>query len=201
MKSESAQVTLDYITGIGIFLLAVFFVFQFVYGLFVPFQSGSDKATLAADRVGTVLVERMLHADKASELNVIDQRKLYDFNNTQLNYSNNTKALVTCVGKNMSYANYNNALCALGLLSNQTVFDLNISVTNLTSANNQSLVYMYNLYSNSTFAYSPSANTPMYQSGPALPDNIDVGQTKRLVLITNSSTGYNQTAILSVRVW
>ncbi|MDP2845607.1 MAG: hypothetical protein Q8N79_05990 [Candidatus Methanoperedens sp.] len=187
VKSDSAQITIDYIAGIGIFLIAVFFVFQFMYGLFIPFQSGSDKVTLSADRAATVLVERMLIADKPGAMNAIDQGKLYYFNNTRLNYSNQT--------------NYTNTLREIGLFSNQTVFDLNISVTNLTSTNNQSLVYMYNLYSNSTFAYSTSANTPMYQSGPALPDNTDVGQTKRLVLIVNSSTGYNETAIFSVRVW
>ncbi|MCZ7381304.1 MAG: hypothetical protein O8C64_07010 [Candidatus Methanoperedens sp.] len=164
MKSDSAQVTIDYITGIGIFLLAVIFVFQFVYGLFLPFQSGSDKATLAADRAGTVLVERMLHADKASELNVIDQGKLYYFNNTRLNYSNQN--------------NYNAALREIGLFSNESVFDMNVTVANLT--------YL---------------NKPINQSGPALSETTDIGQTKRLVLIVNSSTGYNETAILSVRVW
>ncbi|MGB8215806.1 MAG: hypothetical protein WCE94_00730 [Candidatus Methanoperedens sp.] len=162
MKSESAQVTIDYITGIGIFLLAVIFVFQFVYGLFVPFQSDSDKATLVADRAGTVLVERLLHADKASELNVIDQGKLYYFNNTRLNYSNQT--------------NYNAVLREIGLFSNESVFDMNIAVA----------------YLNGTI---------MNQSGTALPETTDIGQTKRLVLIVNSSTSYNQTAILSVRVW
>jgi hypothetical protein len=188
VKSDSAQVTIDYIAGIGIFLLAVVFVFQFVSGLFIPFQSGSDKATLAADRVATVLVEQMLHADTSGALNVIDQGKLYNFNNTQLNYSNQ--------------AAYKQTIASLGLNNSEIFFDMNVSVTNLTSANNQSSpVYMYNLYSNSTFAYSTSATTPMNQSGPALPYNIDTAQTKRLVLIINPSTGYNQTAILSVRVW
>jgi hypothetical protein len=166
VKSESAQVTIDYITGIGIFLLAVIFVFQFVYGLFVPFQSGSDKATLAADRAGTVLVERLLHADKASELNVIDQGKLYYFNNTRLNDSN----------KNNYNSNYNVALREIGLFRNESFFDINMSVAYLNG-------------------------TVMNQSGPALPETTDIGQTKRLVLIVNSSTGYNETAILSVRVW
>lgn len=163
-KNDSAQVTIDYITGTGIFLLAVVFVFQFVYTLFIPFQSGSDTATLAADRAGTVLVERMLHADKTSELNVIDQGKLGYFNNTKLDYSNQT--------------NYNAALREIGLFSNESVFDVNVTVSSLTNPNN-----------------------PMYQSGPALPENTDIGQLKRLVLIINSSTGYNETAILSVRVW
>jgi hypothetical protein len=162
VKSESAQITLDYIAGIGIFLLAVFFVFQFVYGLFIPFQSGSDKATLSADRAATMLVEQMLHSDSSGGLNVIDQSKLYYFNNTQLNYSNK--------------ANYKNTTMQLGLFSSQTAFDLNVSVADLNGF-------------------------VMYQSGPALQDNTDVGQTKRLVLIINSSTGYNRNATLSVRVW
>lgn len=164
VKSDSAQITIDYIAGIGIFLLSVFFVFQFVQGLFIPFQSGSDKVTLSADRAATVLVERMLVADKPGAMNAIDQGKLYYFNNTRLNYSNQT--------------NYTNTLREIGLFSNQTVFDLNISVTNLTYPNN-----------------------PMNQSGPVLPENTDVGQTKRIIFIVNSSTGYNETAIFSVRVW
>ncbi len=162
MKSDSAQITIDYLAGIGIFLLAVVFVFQFVYGLFIPFQSGSDKATLAADRASTILVEQMLHADTSGALNVIDQGKLYYFNNTQLNYANQN--------------NYKNTTIQLGLFIKQTVFDMNVSVA----------------YLNGTI---------MNQSGPPLPDNTDTAQTKRLVLIINSSTGYNQNATLSVRVW
>ncbi len=165
MKSDSAQITIDYIVGIGIFLLTVFFVFQFVYSLFIPFQSGSDKATLAADRAGMVLVEQMLHADTSGALNVIDQGKLYSFNNTKLNYSNQT--------------DYTNTLRTLGLFSDEMVFDMNISVAKLTS-------YPTN---------------PMNQSGPRLPENIDIGQYNRMVLIINPSTGYNETAIISVRVW
>jgi hypothetical protein len=161
VNSDSAQITIDYIAGIGIFLLAVFFVFQFVSGLFIPFQSGSDKSTLAADRTATLLVEQMLHADASGALNVINQSKLDSFNATD-----------------------SNTLSALGLFSAQTVFDLNISVA----------------YTNGTMMNRSGTNS-LLVSGPALPDNTDIGQTKRLVLITNSSTGYNEIAMLSVRVW
>ncbi len=164
VKSDSAQVTIDYIAGIGIFLIAVFFVFQFMYGLFIPFQSDSDKATLAADRTAIVLVERLLHVDKTGELNVIDQGKLYYFNNTRLNYSNQT--------------NYTATLREIGIFSNETVFDMNISVADIAAP-----------------------DIPMNQSGPRLPENTYVGQTKRIIFIVNSITGYNKTAILSVRVW
>jgi hypothetical protein len=48
-----------------------------MYGMFMPFQSSSDIVTLTADRTSTVLVERLLHADKSRGLNTIDQNKLY----------------------------------------------------------------------------------------------------------------------------
>jgi hypothetical protein len=164
VKGEGAQITIDYVAGMSIFLLTVAFVFQFMYGLFTPFQSGSEEVTLAADRTSTILVERMLAADRVGAMSVIDQGKLIYFNNTKLNVSNQTS--------------YTNTLRELGLFSKESVFDLNISVANLTYPNN-----------------------PMNQSGPELPDNLDIGQTRRLVLIVNTSTGYNETAIISVRVW
>lgn len=170
LKNSKAQINIDYIAGIGIFLLAVFFVFQFIYSIFTPFQSSSDQVTLAADRAGTVLVERMLHADRSRELNVLDQGKLYYLNNTMLNYSNLT--------------GYNAALQEIGLFSNESVFDLNISVA----------------YMNGTIMNQNGTGFPLL-SGPALPETTDIGQIKRLVLIVNSSTGYNETAIISMRVW
>ncbi len=164
VKGEGAQITIDYVAGMSIFLLTVAFVFQFMYGLFTPFQSGSEEVTLAADRASSILVDRMLVADRAGAMSVIDQGKLIYFNNTKLNVSNQTS--------------YTNTLRELGLFSKESVFDMNISVANLTYP-----------------------NKPMNQSGPELPDNLDIGQTRRFVLIMNTSTGYNETAIISVRVW
>jgi hypothetical protein len=170
LKNNNAQVNIDYIAGIGIFLLSVFFVFQFINSIFTPFQSSSDQVTLAADRAGTVLVERMLHSEKSSELNVIDQGKLYYFNNNRLNYSNQT--------------NYNAALLEIGLSSVESTFNMNVTVA----------------YLNGTIMNQYGTSFPLL-SGPALPGTTDIGQIKRIVLIINSSAGYNETAILSVRVW
>lgn len=162
--SERAQLAVDYIAGVSIFLLTAAFVFQFMYGLFVPFQSGSDEVKLAANRAGTILVERTLVVDKSETINVIDQGKLNYFSKTKLNYSNLTA--------------YYSTLLELGLISDETIMDMNISVANLTFPDN-----------------------PLIQCGPQLVENIDIGQIKRMVLIVNSSTGYNETAIISVRVW
>ncbi len=163
-KSENAQMTIDYVAGMGIFLLSVAFVFQFMHSLFLPFQSGSDEVTLAADRVSTVLVERLLNEEQTGRVNMIDQGKLYYFNKTRLNYTD--------------LASYNDALREVGLFSNETAYDLNISAANLTSPDRS-----------------------IYKGGPTLPENINVGQTGRLVTIVNSSTGYKETAMLWVRVW
>ena len=171
VKCDNAQITIDYVAGIGIFLIAVAFVFQFMYNLFIPFQSSSDEVTLAADRASTTLTERILIADRSEATSVIDQGKLFYFNNTKLNHSNQTL-------NSYNQTDYNTALWELGLFSDEMTFDINISVANLTSPKN-----------------------PMNQSGPELPQNLAIGQTKRLVLIINSSTGYNETAIISVRVW
>lgn len=161
-KGESAQITIDYLTGMTIFLLSMVFVFQFMSNLFVPFQSGSDEVTLAADRASMMIVEQMLNDGSPMANSVIDQGKLYRFNNTRLNHSDQTA--------------YNDALREIGLFSQEMVFDLNISVSYLNGS-------------------------PMNQSGPPLPENMDIGQTRRVVLIYNSSTGYNETAMISVRVW
>lgn len=158
MKGEGAQVTIDYVAGIGIFLLTVAFVFQFMYSLFAPFQSGSDEVSLAADRASTVLVERVLAADRAGAVNVIDETKL---SNLYVKLENNET----------------DVLKEIGLFSSEVLYDLNISVTNLTSSQ------------------------VINQSGPELPDNIAIGQTRRMVLIVNSTNGNQTNALFSVRVW
>lgn len=162
--NDTAQINIDFIVGIGLFLISIFFVFHFINGIFIPFQSSSDQMTLSADRASTIIVERMLHMDGTPELNVIDQEKLNILNNTKLNFSDPTA--------------YNDTLNEMGLVSRETSFDLNMTV-----------------------AYITDQLALVNQSGPPLPGYTDIGQTNRLVLILNSSTGFNKTALLSVRVW
>jgi hypothetical protein len=161
--------TIDYMAGMGIFLLTVAFVFQFMSSLFAPFQTTSDDVTLAADRASIVLVERLLIADRSEALSIIDQGKLNYFNNIRLNYSNKTT-------DSNNRTNYQNALNDLGLLSEYIIYDMNMSITYLNG-------------------------TKMYLGGPELLKYVDIGQTRRLVLIVNSTTGYEQRAIIYVRVW
>lgn len=168
-SNERAQTTIDYMVGMSIFILSVAFVFQFMNSLFAPFQTASDDVTLAADRASMILVERLLAADRSGAISIIDQGKLDYYNYTRLNYSNKTIY-------NNNLTNYQKALDELGLLSENIVFDVNMSVT----------------YLNGTI---------MYMSGPELLENVDIGQTRRLVLIVNSTTGYQERAVVFVRVW
>ena len=161
-NNNCAQMTIDYVAGMGIFLLSVAFVFQFMYVLFTPFQSNSDVITLASDRASMILVDRLLAADGSVGSSVVDQGKLYYFNNTKFNHSNMTI--------------YRNTLGELGLDSSEIIFDMNLSVEGLNG-------------------------NIMNSSGPVVPENLDIGQTRRLVLIVNSSTGYNESAFISVKVW
>ncbi len=164
IRNNSAQMTIDYVTGMGIFLIAVAFVFQFINGLFIPLQSNSEIVTLTADRASTILIEHMLVPDRPQAPNVIDQGKLYYLNNTKLNSRSNPQA-------------YNDTIHELGISSPETyTYDINISIVTLSG-----------IIKN--------------QSGPAIPEKINVGNTKRLVLIMNSSTGYNESAYIFVRVW
>lgn len=59
-KESSAQMSLDFMIGIGVFLLAFMFVFAFIPGLFVPFISNSDELTMTADRTAAALVDDTL---------------------------------------------------------------------------------------------------------------------------------------------
>ncbi len=168
-SNDRAQTTIDYMVGMSIFLLTVAFVFQFMNSLFAPFGTTSDDVTLAADRASTVLVERLLIADKSGAMSIIDEGKLNYFNNTRLNYTNKTT-------DSNNKTNYQNALDELGLLSEYIIYDMNMSVTDLNGSK-------------------------MYISGPELLDDVDIGQTRRLVLIVNSTTGNQTRALLYVRVW
>lgn len=58
--NQNAQISLDYLLGVTIFLLAFIFVFAFIPGMFSPFHSNSDEVTMAADRVAATLVENTL---------------------------------------------------------------------------------------------------------------------------------------------
>jgi len=70
-RSRRGQTTLDFAIAMGVFLLAVAFVFTFIPSLTAPFVDGNQEQTAVADRVASTLVEGSLAApDEPYVLNV-----------------------------------------------------------------------------------------------------------------------------------
>ena len=71
--------TIDYLISITIFLFAIFFVFQYISGLFTPFESNSDEVTLVADRLSTLVVENIMSAGDAAVPNLVTSTEVNTF--------------------------------------------------------------------------------------------------------------------------
>lgn len=82
IENGEGQISLDYLIGIAIFLMAFIFVFAFIPGMFTPFNSNSDELTMTADRVAATLVDNMLSINNSSTKlqGVLDAKKIVDFN-------------------------------------------------------------------------------------------------------------------------
>jgi hypothetical protein len=65
IEDRNAQLSIDFLVGVTIFLLAFIYQFAAIPSMFVPFQSNSDELTMMADRVGMILVEDTL-AERSS---------------------------------------------------------------------------------------------------------------------------------------
>jgi len=57
MMDEDGQISLDFLLGISLFLIALMFIVQFIPGLFIPGTSGEGSLDYTAYRTATILVE------------------------------------------------------------------------------------------------------------------------------------------------
>ena len=74
-----AQTTLDFAIAMGVFLLAVAFVFTFIPSLTAPFVDGNQEQSAVADRIASHLVEGSLaHPDEPYILNVTCTTGMFD---------------------------------------------------------------------------------------------------------------------------
>jgi uncharacterized protein (UPF0333 family) len=89
-KDNSGQVSIDFLIGVTIFLLAFIFLISAIPSMFTPFQSNSDELTMMADRVAATMTENVLvyNLDQPS---IIDLKK-FD------NYKSNVNSLYTTIG-------------------------------------------------------------------------------------------------------
>lgn len=79
--------SIDFIIGISIFLLAFIFLLAAIPSLFTPFQSNSDELTMVADRAGVVLIEDVLAMNTTNNMTrpgIIDIDK-FNYLNSMLN--------------------------------------------------------------------------------------------------------------------
>jgi hypothetical protein len=114
LDNNSAQINIDYLISLTIFLFALIFVFQFTSGLFTPFQSDSDETTLIADRAATLIVENMMSAGNIAVPNLVNETKVNEFF-TQLD------------------GDYNPTIDAIGLNGTYHSYSLNVTMNNATS--------------------------------------------------------------------
>ena len=112
--NEKGQMTIDYLISITIFLFAIFFVFQYISGLFTPFESNSDEVTLVADRVSTLVVENLMGAGDTAVPNLVTSTEVNTF--------------FTLLG-----ADYEDTRSSMGLDGTYVGYDVNVTMENESS--------------------------------------------------------------------
>ena len=179
--NDDAQISLDFLIGITIFMLALLFVLTFIPKMFTPYQSNSDELTMAADKAAAVMVENILiddqHIDSSSGTIVVTNS---EYNPGLITYDkydqlkDDLSADAVEVKKKLG----------LGYGKNDYLYDLEIILSTPDDS------------TDSLF------NTPIYSDSPMSGTN--VGQSKRFVYIVKNDVGvpfYYYKAILTVRVW
>ncbi|TFH38723.1 MAG: hypothetical protein E4G94_11935, partial [ANME-2 cluster archaeon] len=110
LKEDKGQISLDFIAGTVIFMVTFMFLFQTLTSLFVPFVSNSDEIKSMADRAAMTLAESTNGlADSPTENNIISVNRAIELNDQ------------------MSL-DYNGVLEEYGLSSDNTLYNLNVSL-------------------------------------------------------------------------
>ena len=109
------QISLDFISGIVIFMVTFLFLFQTLTSLFVPFQSNSDEVKSMSDRVAITLAESTNGlANSPTDNNIISLKRA-----GELNYRMNTTT------------RYDDLREDMGLSSEIRYYNLNVSLYDL----------------------------------------------------------------------
>lgn len=111
-ENDQGQISLDYIIGITIFIVAFLFMYNLLTSLLLPFQINAGEVVPMAERASTVLVESSSGlAISESNPNVIDKDKV-----VQLNSSLNNPSM------------YDTMLINLGLSTTNINYNINVSL-------------------------------------------------------------------------
>ncbi len=112
LKNDRGQVSLDYIIGITVFIVAFLFMYNLLTSLLLPFQLNADEVKPMAERASTVLAESSGGlAISESNPNVIDMEKV-----KQLNSDLNDPSI------------YDTKLKELGLSTTNINYNINVSL-------------------------------------------------------------------------
>jgi hypothetical protein len=167
LREDKGQISLDFIAGTVIFMVTFMFLFQTLTSLFVPFVSNSDEIKSMADRVAMTLAESTNGlADSPTENNIISVKRAEELND-QMNTT----------------SGYNDVLEDLGLSSDNTKYNLNLSLRETNGS-----IYQYQ-------------GNVVLNNGPVSPVTANVAQTSRIVYIKQETNITNAITILYVRVW
>jgi hypothetical protein len=113
-NDTDGQISLDFISGIVIFMVTFLFLFQTLTSLFVPFQSSSDEVKSMSDRAAITLAESTNGlANSPTDNNIISLKRA-----KELNYRMSTTT------------GYDELLEDLGLSSETAFYNLNVSLCN-----------------------------------------------------------------------
>ena len=124
MQNDAGQVSLDYLTGITIFILAFIFLYNILNSLLLPFQYNSDEVKPLAERAAIILAESSDGlAASATSPNIIDKTKII-----QLNSDLNDPVI------------YSDKRAKLGLVNGNLIYNMNVSLR----------YFNYSLYPNSS---------------------------------------------------
>ncbi|WP_247731683.1 DUF7287 family protein [Halovivax limisalsi] len=84
-SSDRGQTVQDFAVGIGLFLLAVAFVFAFVPTIITPFADAGGARTAQADRVASTIVENETVAgEEINQINLTAFENTYDVGEDEL---------------------------------------------------------------------------------------------------------------------
>lgn len=126
VKDTSAQMGLDFLLGISVFLVAFIFVFAFIPGLFVPFVSNSDELTMTADRASIILTCDILAKSDSDGIHpsILDARKIAAFDASMSDPVQN-RQIRSSMGLNMSGNELYNLEIVFEIQDNPTPYIIN----------------------------------------------------------------------------
>jgi len=79
LPDNQGQLNIDYLAGIGIFLLTILFIFQSTYNLFIPYTTPSDEVGPMAEKTADAILKHLSEKKTTGGINVVKKENLTDF--------------------------------------------------------------------------------------------------------------------------